>query len=111
MVRKSTSAGRKIFGVLKLRLLNGKDEDYELIFQPMRPYRTVNLKGRFSATRAKTARILTELGIDDPKATVFEAGSLGAASRHVSLSMADVEYLKRFLEGGELIGAGKRERK
>jgi len=93
----------KFFALLKLRLLPGEDEEYELTFQTAANQSKL-LAGRLRATRSKTASLLAKLGIEDSKATVFEAGSLGATARHISIDSNVVHYLQELLEKKRLEG-------
>lgn len=97
MLRKAAPSGTMYFGLLKLRSLPGRNEEYELTFATARN-QTNELQGHFRGTRTKTASVLAELGIEDSKATVFEAANLGFTSRHVSLGRNDIDYLQKLLK-------------
>lgn len=85
--------------MVKLRRSPGEDEEYDLTFQPTHSYQEIaGLVGRVHGTRQRMVSIISELGIEDSRMTVFEAGNLGSTARHVSFRPADVDYLLRLIK-------------
>ena len=98
-VRKAAPTGGMIYGVVKLRLSAGENEEYDLTFQPTHGAREIaGLVGRVHGTRQRMVSIVAELGIEDSRMTVFEAGNLGSTSRHVSFRPADIDYLQKLIK-------------